>query len=72
MDPTKKGQRELPCLRNNYPSYIPLILRLRPKSKPALPSTAKTTSCTGLKICMCIALTLRSDQRAFFDALPLA
>ena len=30
-----------------------------------LPSTAKTTSCTSMKICTCIVWTPRSDQKAF-------
>ena len=36
-----------------------------PKLKPVLPSGAKITASTGLKICSGTLLTLRSDQRAF-------
>ena len=36
-----------------------------PRKKPVLPSAAKTTSYTGLKMCMSIVLALRSDQKAF-------
>ena len=32
-----------------------------------LRSAAKTANCTDLKICMCIVLTLRSDQKAFLQ-----
>ena len=36
-----------------------------PKPKPVLPCTAKTTTYTGLKICVCSVLIQRSDHKAF-------
>ena len=36
-----------------------------PNPKPVLPSAAKTTRYTSLKICTHIVLTLRSDQKVF-------
>ena len=61
----RKGWEDIENYSEIYQQYLPQVNHyiIAPKRKPVLPSAAKTTGCTGMKICMCIVLTFRSDQK---------